>query len=413
MRVLCVFANEFPYGTWEPYLETEIKYYDTFDKVYIFSLQLRREHAMTKRDVGPNIEVIPIYYAPRWRYFINTWVTLFDSHLYKELLRLIKKGMSVSRLIALFIYFSRSHYEARKILQRIKNDISKTDDIVFYSYRFEYQPYVATLVKKWLQVPGIVISRAHGFDLYENRRKHIYIPMRAYLLQVLDRIYPCSNDGQHYLQSSYPQYKSKIITSYLGTMDSGVQAYIRSSFFRIVSCSTIVPIKRLLLLVHALKEIYEYAIEWTHFGDGPERCMVEEHIKELPSNIKVHLRGHIDNTDLITHYKEHCYDLFINVSESEGLPVSIMEATSFGIPCLVTDAGGTGEIIQDGYNGIVIPGNSNAEEIANKIRECIEMKQEEYCSMRRAARQRWSMLFDADKNYRQFVKNELTNNYRE
>lgn len=78
MRILCIFANEFPYGTWEPYLETEIKYYDTFDKVYIFSLQLRREHAMTKRDVGSNIEVIPIYYAPQWRYFINTWVTLFD-----------------------------------------------------------------------------------------------------------------------------------------------------------------------------------------------------------------------------------------------------------------------------------------------------------------------------------------------
>ena len=41
------------------------------------------------------------------------------------------------------------------------------------------------------------------------------------------------------------------------------------------------------------------------------------------------------------------------------------------------------------------------------------MKQEEYRSMRHAARQRWSMVFDADKNYRQFVKNELTNNYRE
>ena len=42
MKTLCLFTNEFPYGTWEAYLETEVKFYDQFDKVYVFALQLRK-----------------------------------------------------------------------------------------------------------------------------------------------------------------------------------------------------------------------------------------------------------------------------------------------------------------------------------------------------------------------------------
>ena len=38
-------------------------------------------------------------------------------------------------------------------------------------------------------------------------------------------------------------------------------------------------------------------------------------------------------------------DLFINTSSSEGVPVSIMEALSVGIPIIATDVGGTKEIV--------------------------------------------------------------------
>ena len=35
------------------------------------------------------------------------------------------------------------------------------------------------------------------------------------------------------------------------------------------------------------------------------------------------------------------YHVFLNVSSSEGVPVSIIEAMSFGIPCIATNVGGT------------------------------------------------------------------------
>jgi glycosyltransferase involved in cell wall biosynthesis len=48
------------------------------------------------------------------------------------------------------------------------------------------------------------------------------------------------------------------------------------------------------------------------------------------------------------------FDAFINVSESEGVPVSIMEGFSFEITVFATDAGGSAEIVDDSY-GVIIP----------------------------------------------------------
>lgn len=410
MKILCLFTNEFPYGNWEPYLETEIKFYNDFDRVYIFSLQLRQDHAVTKRHVGSNVIVIPIYYAPRWKYLVNVIKTLKDLNLYKELFRVIKKGISLSRLISLFVFFSRSHYEAKKILENIKI-WNKDDDVYFYSYRFEYQPYVAVLIKKWLQLDSPIFSRAHGFDLYEERRPNGYIPMREGLLSNVNYVYPCSNDGTQYLSSAYPDYKQKIKTKYLGTQDYGCQQGKRGKIFKIITCSTITDVKRLTLLANALAKIIDNDISWIHFGDGVLRRELEEAIKKLPANIQVTLKGNVDNPELMQFYKDNYCDLFINVSSSEGLPVSIMEATSFGIPCLATNAGGTSEIVEDGYNGYIIPVDSNEEIIAENIVKFIDMDKRKYLDMRDAARTKWMKMFNAEKNYKAFIKDLI--NYKE
>ena len=105
MKTLCLFTNEFPYGTWEAYLETEVKFYDQFDKVYVFALQLRKEHSNSEA-LPENFTVIPIWYAPRWKYLINSIRVLNDPNLYKELFSMIKRKQAWdkkdNRLVCLF-----------------------------------------------------------------------------------------------------------------------------------------------------------------------------------------------------------------------------------------------------------------------------------------------------------------------
>ena len=48
-------------------------------------------------------------------------------------------------------------------------------------------------------------------------------------------------------------------------------------------------------------------------------------------------------------------DVFVLPSHREGFPVSVMEASAVGVPCIVTNVRGCREAIKDEYNGLVVP----------------------------------------------------------
>lgn len=91
------------------------------------------------------------------------------------------------------------------------------------------------------------------------------------------------------------------------------------------------------------------------YGEGPLRNELEKQIADLKLNNKILLPGIVDNI------KDKIYDssMFVFTSDYEGMPNSLMEAMTLGIPCISTDCpcGGPREIIDDGINGILVPVN--------------------------------------------------------
>ena len=404
MIKLLLLANEFPYGALEPYLETECEYYSGFGKIWVASLQLRDNHAKTRRELPIEAELIPVRYLKRSQYFFRSFYALTDRLFYKELGKLIKsKRLSFSAFVALVVYLSRAHHEAKVIDKSLKNE-DKTD-IVFYAYRFEYQPYVAVLLKKKWRNNSRIICRAHRYDLYEIAHKGDYIPLREALLEEVDHVFPCSKDGALYLQKKFPEYCEKIDVRYLGTKDHGPGPVPASdSAFRIVSCSTITEVKRVYRIIDALS-MMSSSIEWTHYGDGPLMKETQEYAKaKLKDNISFLFKGNIQNAELMEEYRRNPYHLFINVSTSEGIPVSIMEAQSFGIPCVATDVGGTREILCNDSFSLVLPEEFKDEELVSAINLYIKMDKETYLEQREAARMNWNQRFNANHNYPVFVE---------
>lgn len=404
MKKLFLLANEFPYGTLEPYLETECEYYSGFGKIWIASLQLRDDHAKTKRELPVDAELIPVRYLSRMQYFLRSFYALFDKHFYKELGKLAKtKRLRFSTLVSLVVYLSRSHHEARVIDKRMKKE--DKSDLVFYAYRFEYQPYVALLLKKKWKCDAKVICRAHGYDLREERHAGNYIPMREALLDGLDMVYPCSADGVEYLRKRYPKYPDKVDVRYLGTKDYGAGPVPEDGVFRIVSCSGVLKVKRLHRIVDALALIKTGKIEWVHYGDGP----LFEELKayaasKLKDNVTFVFKGNTPNANLMKEYQVTPYSLLLNVSESEGIPVAIMEALSFGIPCIATDVGGTREVLSDSSFSRLLDKDFKDEELAAAVTAYMETGREAYCRQRTAARESWRNMFSAGSNYTAFVK---------
>ena len=73
---------------------------------------------------------------------------------------------------------------------------------------------------------------------------------------------------------------------------------------------------------------------------------IELEKKALKENnqITITFKGPTGNPEILSYYASNPVSLFLSVSSSEGLPFSMMEASSYGIPIVCTDVGGCKEI---------------------------------------------------------------------
>jgi len=128
---------------------------------------------------------------------------------------------------------------------------------------------------------------------------------------------------------------------------------------RIISVGRLVAQKRHDLLLEALKVCAERvpSISCWIIGDGPERGRLEQLTQELNLTENILFLGErTDARSLLQHA-----DIFVNTSDWEGFPITLLEAMAAGLPIVATNVGGNREIIQTGETGILVePGNAQA-----------------------------------------------------
>ena len=143
--------------------------------------------------------------------------------------------------------------------------------------------------------------------------------------------------------------------------------------------------------------------QWVHLGGGQQYQYIKDLTSQLSiENLEIKLPGNMSNNDVFEHYKTHKIDLFINVSSSEGIPVTFMEAFSYSIPILAIDNGGVSEIVNN-ENGVLLNHSSNIEEVALSISHCVKNKGELFAK-KSMARRAWERSYNADENYIDFCK---------
>lgn len=214
----------------------------------------------------------------------------------------------------------------------------------------------ATVLGLWkLMVPTIRFStRMRGFDMYAHRAPHDWQVFQAFHMAQAHHVFTASHAGRHHIVERYPQHAAKVSVAHTATFDHGAAPWSPSDTLRIVSCSNIIPLKRVHRIAEALA-LSSTPVHWTHFGDGPERPRLEGLVAALPPHVRVDLRGAVDNAAILEYYAQHPVDVFVHVSETEGgVAVALQEAASFGIPLLGADAGGVAELVGP-ETGILLP----------------------------------------------------------
>lgn len=404
MNYLILLDRKFPFKSGEAFIENEIdEISQHFDKILIFPSDVAINSHTTRKIKSKNVEVNLV---EKYDYKVRKYEYLLKSIFGKRFINNHKK-LGFRNFMEEKFFYTAVKQQSKKIIDKLQEiQYDENDYIYIYSYWLYINAGVAIEIAKYLDNNNIkhkIISRAHRFDIYEEGR---YLPAREYLLKNIDLVYACSDNGADYLKEKYEQYKEKIKTSYLGTYDHGIGKCSEDGVFRIVSCSRVSKVKRVDLIIEALALLEnDLKIKWTHIGSGDFFDKIKEKaIKKLHKNIEFEFLGAISNTEVYNYYLNNPVDLFINVSLSEGLPVSIMEAISFGVPVIATNVGGTSEIVNNQINGYLLDNKLKIDELAKKILEIYKMNESEYMFLRKNSREVWLNRFQAAKNYSTFIK---------
>jgi N,N'-diacetylbacillosaminyl-diphospho-undecaprenol alpha-1,3-N-acetylgalactosaminyltransferase len=123
-----------------------------------------------------------------------------------------------------------------------------------------------------------------------------------------------------------------------------------------------------------IKEYYETAsiltkkykhVEFILVGDTDEGNHTSAS-KEFLQNGHVTWLGHRDDIVELTAIS----DIYVLPSYREGLPATLMEAASMSKPIVTTDTVGCREVVENGYNGFLVP-VKNCEQLSSKVETLI------------------------------------------
>jgi colanic acid/amylovoran biosynthesis glycosyltransferase len=413
MKKLFMVTISYPFGKGEPFIAPEMKFLrDCFESIEIVPAYY--ENGRLNRDESL---VLNLNYAKtRWgkfRFAKITWnfaIAIFKYNWLSELFFVFKNEHKLTNIIEIM----RALYRAQLFDSFLENNLihsyeNEANLIYFYSMIPEIMGAISFRERTRSKIK--IISRAHGGDIYEDRHRGKYLGFRRYIADAIDAVYCISNDGSTYLKNRYPSLEKKCHNAKLGVFDPGfLNPQPDNDVISVISCSFLKKLKRVDLIIDSLDYIIatypDVKIAWTHIGDGELFDEIRHYaLEKISTRAKVVFAGYLNESQIMDMYRNEPFDVFINVSTSEGLPVSLMEAASVGLPLIATDVGGTREIVES-RNGFLIPSNSSPEAIGSAV---LRFKDKKWAStLRNQSRLLWSEKFNAVKNHNMFCQ-ELMN----
>ncbi len=421
-KYLILVSASFPYGFREPFLETELKLHaQHFDRIYLLVPRLAKDQSHHFNfELPQNVIVAQFDYAIGfWERF--TGLSFLFSYVFWKEINIIKfhyhlklNKHILKTLLSALIRANHFTGQLKKFLKANRIPFHRTTCYTYWCN--EYTLGMGNLRKKY-KIAG-VFTRLHNWDLYFERAPENYLPLRSLMFQRLNGVFPVSEQTKQYILKKVPYVdENKLLVSYLG-VEKEVELKLdkKGKKLKVLSLAFLGKIKRIDLVVAALEQLDGFEVEWHHIGEGNDHLDIKQYAFNRlfnKDNIKYVLTGDIPKKQVYEYlHKEH-FDVLINTSSYEGVPVSMMEAMSFSIPVIGTNVGGVAEIIDNGKNGYLLSANPEVKEIIDALTRLYNLDEAAYLDLRRNAYQTWQNKFNAEANYSELIYNmvQLSKNY--
>lgn len=376
---LALFTASFPHSKHDEFLSQEILYLATkFEQIVIFPSKIQSKESMWKLPENVAVDLS----------FANA---LYPTHLCKKnnFNGTLRRIFMLPHSLLTFLSQEQNkpklpEGQSKFVLEVIADFVKEMTDYVscvrwaknrnafanVYIYWIDYA--VLAIRNSWPDAK--IIVRGHGSDIYPFAHSHNYLPSLEKALASANKILAVSVHGKNFLSEKFPQYATKIELSRLGiSIPESVNRPSVDGKIRIVSNSSIDSNKQVSKILDVMIQIateIEAEVTWNHFGSGPlwgQLCKLRDSV--FLRNLKINLHGQVSHATIYSHYENEPVDLFINLSKSEGLPISVLEALAHGIPVIAPNVGGINEVVKNPINSLI---SSNAE-VSKIVTECVRL----------------------------------------
>ena len=400
-KELWIFTLRFPFGQQESYIASELRvlarHFDHIRLLPLFPENGARElppnvstHALFHEDHNEPLPLVPtLLEGPRlFKAYRTTMASAPDDAIRRKYRREV-----LSRL--------RQALRREHVLRERLGAAYDPERTVLYSY---WSSDWATVLALWrMRDPRVrFVSRMHGFDMYDHRAPDGWQMFQELHVRNAAHFHLVARSGLEHMLDRHPWAGNKFSLSPLATEDHGPAPWGPDPVLRVVSCSNLIPLKRVHLIAEALA-LLDRPVRWLHFGDGPERGRVEEVVRRLPTNVSVELAGLTPNAAILARYRREPFDVFVHMSSTEGgAPVAMQEAISFGVPLIGTDAGGTRDVLTE-RTGITLANDATASQLAEEL-ERFTLSDRYTTKARHDVRAFWAQHFDAAVVHERFAR---------
>lgn len=324
-------------------------------------------------------------------------ITPFSGDMWHEVRRMHREQrLTPINFIKLACFTQRGiqmHLWAERLLRTCQE--SQT---TLYSCWMSFDGYAAALCKR--KHPRLrFVVRGHAFDIDVERNPMNPYLMKSAIAKMADGVYLISQVAREqymdYMRGRVNEDKVQVLA--MGSGGEPIEHRRGAPLFtqgimRVVSCAKLLPIKQVPVLVEALSGWQGGPLHWTHIGGGDElndfRKLVEEKL-DTKENIIYELLGDLSADEVNRVYERRPFDVFINTSQKEGVPVSIMEAMRYGIPVIAPSVGGIPELVTPGTGFLYDPAEG-AQGVLKRLEALAALSEEETEQMHQAAWERWN-----------------------
>ena len=271
------------------------------------------------------------------------------------------QSLSLKRAVHPY-YDVRAIFEVRQLLKKTQPDLVATHS--------SKAGLIGRIAARSLGIP--TVFTAHGWAFTEgisSKKRKAYITIEKVLGKITDHVITVSNyDRQLAISNSvFPSHKIKTVHNGVLPLKKTLPTEnVANAFIDILMVARFDVPKKQMDLIQACEKIKNLPWQLSFVGEGTNLTAAKHYVEIHHLRERVRFYGAMKSIESPLSDSQ----IFVLLSDYEGLPLSILEAMQAGLPIIASDVGGVKEAVIDEENGFLIP-KQNQEILIERLTELL------------------------------------------